>query len=144
MLSVGLWLKHRDSNARIAWTLGCAFYLAHVVAAFQFQHHWSHLAAYQETARQTADVFGINWGGGLYFNYAFTAVWIIDAVWWWRSGLKGYRVRSRWVTGVVQAFFGFMFFNATIVFGSNFMQWFGVASILILAAVSASRYRRGS
>ena len=142
MLGVALWLKHRDPAARIAWTLGCAFYLAHVVGAFQFHHHWSHLAAYEETAQQTADVFGIHWGGGLYFNYVFTAVWVADAVWWWRSGLDGYRARPRWVTGAVHGFFGFMFFNAAVVFGSNFMRWFGVASMLILVVIAASRHRR--
>jgi hypothetical protein len=91
VLSVGLWLKRRDPAARLAWTLACAFYLMHVAAAFQFHHHWSHLAAYRETAQQTAEVFGLNWGGGLYFNYAFTIVWIADALWWWRIGLDGYR-----------------------------------------------------
>jgi hypothetical protein len=141
VLSVGLWLKHRDAAARVAWTLACAFYLAHVAAAFQFHHHWSHLAAYRETAQQTADVFGVNWGGGLYFNYAFTVVWIADAFWWWRTGLAGYRARPRWVAIVVHSFFGFMFFNAAIVFGSNFMRWFGTASILILAAIAASGSR---
>lgn len=80
-------------------------------------------------------------GGGLYFNYAFTAVWIADALWWWRAGLDGYRARSRWVTGAVHLFFGFMFFNATVVFGSAFMRWFGVASMLILAVTAASRSR---
>lgn len=33
-------------------------------------------ALYQETAQLTAEVFGVNWGGGLYFNYVFTAVWV--------------------------------------------------------------------
>jgi hypothetical protein len=141
VLSVALWLRRRDAAARIAWTLACAFYLAHVVAAFQFHHHWSHLAAYRETAQQTAEVFGLNWGGGLYFNYALTVIWVADAFWWWRTGLDGYRARSAWVTGGVHAFFGFMFFNAAVVFGSSFMQWFGLASILILAVTAGSRFR---
>ena len=141
VLSVALWLKRRDGAARIAWTIACAFYLAHVAAAFQLRHHWSHLAALQETARQTREVFGVNWGGGLYFNYAFTIVWIADAYWWWRAGLTGYRARRRWVALGVNLFFAFMFFNATVVFGSPFMRWFGVAAMLILAVVAASRSR---
>jgi hypothetical protein len=140
-LSIALWLNRRDPAARIAWTLACAFYLAHVVTAFQFHHHWSHLAAYQETAQRTAEVFGVNWGGGLYFNYIFTVVWIADAFWWWRAGLVEYRARPRWVTGAVHSFFGFMFFNAVIVFGSALMRWFGVASMLVLAAIALSRPR---
>jgi hypothetical protein len=141
VLSVGLWLKRRDSGARIAWTLAVAFYLTHIVAAFHFHHHWSHLAAYRETAQQTEQVFGLNWGGGLYFNYAFTVIWIGDAFWWWRTGLAGYRARPCWMASAIHVSFGFMFFNAAIVFGSNFMRWFGLASILILAVTAASRYR---
>jgi hypothetical protein len=136
VLSVGLWLKRRDAAARITWTLACAFYLAHVVTAFQFHHHWSHLAAYRETARQTAEVFGLNWGGGLYFNYVFTLLWIADAAWWWQTGLDRYRCRPGWMTLAVHAFFGFMFLNATAVFGSGPMRWFGVAAALILALMA--------
>ena len=136
-----MWLKRRDRAARICWTVACAFFLAHVVAAFQIRHHWSHTAALEETARQTQDLFGVVWGGGLYFNYAFTILWIADAVWWWRAGLDGYRDRAKWVATPVQLFFAFMFFNATIVFGGRFMQWFGVASMLVLAVVAASRSR---
>ncbi|HWZ31462.1 MAG TPA: hypothetical protein VNX18_09030 [Bryobacteraceae bacterium] len=135
-MSLALWLKRRDAAARISWTLACAFYLAHVAAAFQFQHHWSHQAAYLETARQTADVFGVNWGGGLYFNYVFTVVWIADVWWLWRNG-----ARPPWMTVAIHTFFGFMFFNATVVFGSGFMRWFGVASMLVLAVIAASRLR---
>ena len=141
VVSVALWLKRRDSPARLAWTLACAFFLMHVVAAFQLHHHWSNRSAYQETARQTAEVFGLDWGGGLYFNYLFTAVWIADAFWWWRSGLAGYRSRSAWVTVAVHSFFGFMFFNAAVVFGSGFMRCFGIASMLILTVIAASRTR---
>jgi len=134
-------MKRRDRGARIFWTAACACYLAHVIAAFQFRHHWSHLAALQETARQTQEVFGVNSGVGLYFNYAFTLVWIADVVWWWRAGLDGYRARPRSITVAIQLFFAFMFFNATVVFGSPFMRWFGIASVLILAVVAASRLR---
>jgi hypothetical protein len=115
--------------ARLAWTLGCIVYLAHVACAFQFYHGWSHTAAYRETARQTAERFGLDWGGGLYFNYAFTAVWMVDVLWWWR-GLEPYQTRPRWVDATVQAFFAFMAFNATVVFASGFVRWLGAAACL--------------
>ncbi len=132
----------RDRAARLAWSAGCAFYLAHVAAAFEFRHSWSHAAAYAETARQTLEVFGVDWGGGLYFNYLFTLIWTGDAVYWWLAGLDRYRARSRWVARPVQWFFAFMFFNATIVFGSGTAQWLGAASILVLTLLAASRSRR--
>ncbi len=115
-------IRGRDRWSRIAWTIGCAFYLSHVAAAFQFEHHWSHSAAYDATARQTAEVFGLRWGGGLYFNYLLTILWIAESIWWTRSR-------------ALQWFFAFMFFNATIVFGSAFARWSGIVSIIAILAV---------
>ncbi len=138
VLSVGAWLIHRDRPARISWTVACAFYLIHVAAAFQFYHGWSHAAAYQHTADQTARVIGMSWGGGLYFNYVFTILWIADVVWWWR-GLANYRDRPAWITATIQWFFAFMFFNATVVFASGFVRWFGVAATLVLAGLALRR-----
>src|SRR5436190_20613472 len=45
------WLTSRDKPARLAWTLAYFFYVMHVGAAFASYHHWSHQAAYRETAR---------------------------------------------------------------------------------------------
>ena len=63
-----------DSAARLAWTVACVGLLAHVAFAFHFYHGWSHGAAYRDTARQTDEVVGLNWGGGLYVNYALLIV----------------------------------------------------------------------
>ena len=129
VLAVALLLKGRDRAARAAWIAGGACFLAHVAAAFQFEHHWSHSAAYAATADQTAAVFGIHWGGGVYFNYLLAVLWILEAIRWTRSR-------------ALHAFFAFMFFNATIVFGSPFARWLGAASLLVIAVVAASRSRR--
>jgi hypothetical protein len=125
------WLRGRDSIARLAWTTACLLYLAHVVCAFNFHHHWSHWAAYEETARQTAQLLGTSWGGGLYFNYIFTVVWTMDMIWWWR-GLAGYRRRPHWIQTSVHIFFAFMFFNATVVFGTGLIRWLGLAATAML------------
>lgn len=62
--SEAAWLTDRDRIARVSWTAACCLYLLHVYGAFQFFHHWSQTAAYRDTARQTAEMFGTNWGGG--------------------------------------------------------------------------------
>lgn len=135
MLSVAAWLTHQDRSARLTWTVACAFYLAHVWAAFQYVHHWSHTAAYQHTALTAG------WGIGLYFNYLFTILWIADVLWWWR-GLTSYRNRPAWVSASIHWFFAFMFFNATVVFATGFVRWVGVAATLVLAAIAIRRRRR--
>jgi len=113
-----------------AWTLGCLFYLAHVAAAFHFYHHWSHAAAYQHTARRTAEVMGLDWGGGLYWNYAFTLVWLGDVIWTW-FGLRW----PPWAGAAVPGFLAFMAFNATVVFGTGPIRWLGLAGTVLLGAI---------
>ena len=61
-------VAHRPAAARLAWTAGLIAFLLHVGCAFHFYHGWSHRAAYEATARQTADTVGLAWGGGLYVN----------------------------------------------------------------------------
>jgi hypothetical protein len=122
-----------DSLARIFWTFGCAALLAHIAAAFQFYHGWSHTAAYAETALQTSRVYGLNWGGGLYINYILMIGWIADVFWWWR-GIDQYRNRARVITLIWHAFLFFIFFNATVVFARGMIRWVGLsftATILI-------------
>ena len=123
-----------QSVARLMWTAGCLALLMHLVCAFQFYHHWSHAAAYEATARQTAEVVGLAWGGGLYANYAFAAVWALDACWWW-SRPHGYATRPRPIEWAVQGYLGFIAFNATLVFGKGMIRLFGLATCLFLVLV---------
>jgi hypothetical protein len=124
-----------DSRARLAWTAACAALLAHVACAFHVHHGWSHAAAYGDTARQTAAVFGLGWGGGLYFNYALAAFWAADVCCWWGLGLDAYRRRPRWLGSAWQVFLLFIIFNATVVFGGGFVRWAGLGLSLALALV---------
>jgi hypothetical protein len=120
--------------ARLTWVAGCASFFVHVACAFQFFHAWSHRAAYEATARQTAEVVGLAWGGGLYVNYAFAAVWAADAC-WWLSWPERYQARSPVIEGAVQGFLAFVAFNATVVFGAGAIRWAGLATTLLLAAL---------
>ena len=56
--------------------------LLHILIAMSHHHRWSHEAAVLETARQTAAVYGLAWGGGVYVNYLFVGVWLAELVWW--------------------------------------------------------------
>ncbi len=98
------------------WTLGALAMGLHIAAAFQFIHHGSHAEAVRHTAEQTARVTGWDWGGGIYFNYVFAAFWLIDAVRWWRRDAQSYP-QTRLGFWATHAVFGFMMFNATVVFG---------------------------
>ena len=121
-----------DRWTRLAWTIGCAALLAHLASAFHFYHAWSHASAYADTARQTNEVFGIDWGGGLFVNYAVALLWISDVAWWWFSGVSAYRRRSWLVTLLWHAFLVFILFNGTVVFAHGSGRWVGVVVCLIL------------
>jgi hypothetical protein len=125
--------------SRVAWTAGCGLYLLHVVCAFEYYHHWSHAEAYASTARQTAATIGLEWGGGLYANYAFTLVWCVDVCWWWLGGAS-YLARPRIVDWLVHGFIAFMAFNATVVFATGFSRRLGAAACLLLACLWGYRY----
>jgi hypothetical protein len=130
-----------DASARLAWTAGCAALLAHAACAFHFSHGWSHGAAYGDTARQTSEVVGLDWGGGLYVNYALMALWVADVGWWWGRGLGVYRRRCWQCTAAWHAFLLFIVFNATVVFKDGFVRWAGLGLCLALglAWVKAAR-----
>jgi len=121
-----------DEVARTAWTVGCVSILIHVACAFHYYHNWSHAAAYRETARQTAELTGFDWGGGLFINYALVAGWIIDLI-WWRRGLDAYRNRPTWLAAIWQGFLIFIIFNATVVFKTGPLRWIGLGLCLWIA-----------
>lgn len=115
----------QDNAARIFWTVGCIGLLAHIASAYHYYHGWSHTAAYAETARQTAQVYGLYWGGGLFINYVLMIGWIADVIWWWR-GIKIYRHRPKIFSITWHVFLFFIFFNATVVFEGGFLRWLGL------------------
>jgi hypothetical protein len=133
---------HRRKTARALWTVGCVLFLAHVAAAFHFFHGWSHAHAYRETARQTRELFGIDWGGGLYFNYLFTLIWAADAAYWWVAGLDAYDRRPRWIGAALHAFFAFMAINGAVVFAAGPIRWVALATTVALALLAFFRLRR--
>jgi hypothetical protein len=127
------------SWGRWSWTIGCACFLAHVFCAFAFVHAWSHAAAYAETARQTAQLTRLRWGGGLYLNYLVGVAWLADVFWWWHSPL-GYSRRPVWLSASWHGFLFFMIFNGAVVFGHGAVRWYGL-TITILLALAWSRTR---
>ena len=132
-----------DRWVRVAWTIGCAALILHFISAFQFFHSWSHESAYVDTARQTAAVFRINWGGGLFINYAVASLWFADVAWFWLAGVNSYRRRPWLITLVWHSFLIFIIFNATVVFKDGMTRWIGllVCLTLCLSWVSISRQR---
>jgi hypothetical protein len=123
-------------EARIAWTGGCVCLWLHLGAAFHFYHDWSHRAAYEDTARDTAVAIGAPLGEGVYLNYLFVAVWTADAISWWRRGPLAPLVRPAWHNWLVHGYLLFIVFNATVTFGEGALRWIAAGMFGALAALA--------
>jgi hypothetical protein len=117
----------------LAGALLCAI---HIAIAMGHHHHWSHSAAVEETARQTASVYGVAWGGGVYVNYLFVAVWLAY-LWRWWTPPAGMVAQSPAVVWGLRAFFFMIIFNATVVFAATRMRAAGIVVSLALALIWA-------
>ena len=135
ILALVLRFLDRPRPARDAWTVGFGAFVAHMIAAFHFEHHWSHADAYEATAQKTAAVAGLDWGGGLYANYLLAILWACDVVGWQRR-LHGYRARPRSVEVAVQSYIAFLWFNATVVFGVGPIRWLGALGFAFLGILA--------
>jgi hypothetical protein len=129
-LAEWLWWRRpsRGAAARAFWTCGAALTVLHVAAVFHFVHDWSGSAALAHTARQTAALTGVNWGGGLYVNYAFVSLWTGDAAWWWLDR-AAYERRSARTRQALLAVFLFMFINGGIVFAQGPARVIGCGAV---------------
>ncbi|MBW3539903.1 MAG: hypothetical protein KY476_06510 [Planctomycetes bacterium] len=133
------WRPGHETGARWSWTAGCLMLLVHIVCALGIAHGWSHRAALEHTARRTDELLGWAWGGGLYFNYVFAAVWSADVFWWWLPRTP----RPRTWTWFVHIYLAFVVVNATVVFGPPF--WKPLAAVFtagLLALWAICRQRR--
>lgn len=124
---------------RIVWTVGCLAFLVHVVSSFHVHYGWSHEQALRETARQTAELTGRAVGAGLYANYLFAALWVLDAVWCWRNPLS-HRGRAASIDVGLHGFLLFILFNGTVVFARGPVRWLGLAVTLVGAAALAAAH----
>ena len=132
----------RQPRARAVWTSGAVLLAVHTAIAFQFWHGWSHAAAYESTAQQSAALTGVAAGWGLYLNYALVIVWLADAAWWWRDA-AGYHARSRALDTGIFAFFLFMMVNGAVVFATSPMRVAGALAVVLAVLARAGLLTRG-
>ncbi|HUE71373.1 MAG TPA: hypothetical protein VMP01_10855 [Pirellulaceae bacterium] len=122
--------------SRWLYTLACGLFLAHVVCAFQFYHHWSHQSALDDTARQTDEMLGFAFGEGIYFSYLFTLLWVADVAWLWLWPQH----RPAWLTAVVQLYLAFIALNGAIVFEAGITRWVGIPVAAVLVGLAVWRF----
>ena len=109
---------------RALWALGCVLCVIHIALAFHLGHGWSHAVAWEHTR----EVGG--YGDGIFVNYAFALVWLLDAM-WALVAFGSYQTRPGWLNGTIHGFLAFVVFNAAVVFGSWQMRVLFVCAFLI-------------
>jgi hypothetical protein len=112
--------------ARAVSAAGLALAIIHTLLAFDVFHAWSHTHAVESTARQTAAVFGVRAGAGVYVNYLFFGVWLLDLFMWQRASA------ARMTTWVIRAFYLLIVVNGAVVFAAG---WRRVVGVCVVAAV---------
>ena len=132
---------HAVEPGRQLWTAAVALAWLHAALAFGAVYGWSHRTAVLATARQTAAVTGLDWGGGLYVNYLFLIAWALDALWWWLAPTTQL-ARSFRFEQLRLAFFVFMFVNGAIVFAAGLARATGIVAVAAVCAAWALRERR--
>jgi len=113
------------------WLFGACMMLVHVLIAFHFRHDWSHAVAVRDTARQTKELMGWEWGGGVWLNYLLVVIWLGDAL-WLRLAKESYVNRAKWLGVIIQGYLAFMWFNATVVFGGWGAKVFGAGAMALM------------
>ena len=119
--------------ARILFLLGALTCVVHIVLTMSNVHGWSDAAAREATAAQTNAIYGIRWGGGVYVNYVFVAVWIADALQRLRAPASLAR-RSRALVWTLRAFYFVIIVNAAVIFATPGRRWMGMALCVLIAA----------
>ena len=132
-LAVGVLLAHGSRMvARWLWTLGVAAFVVHVATAFASIHGWSHSAAFDHVEIVSG------FGPGIFISYAFSLLWIGDAVWWWLNRTS-YDHRPTSVTSSLHAFMAFIIFNGTVVYETGAVRWVGAMMFAVLAGLVVRR-----
>jgi len=119
----------REVAARRAWwthTAGLILMAIHIAIAMGVVHQWSHASAIEATARQTDDVYGLSFGGGVFINYVFVGVWAVDA-WWWRARTPP-RIDETSLR-LLRVLYLVVLVNAAVIFASGWRQLAGAAFI---------------
>ena len=112
------------------WVLAFLLFALHVCLAFHHIHQWQHNNAWQRTAVETESLMGVRRGDGIWANYLMLLIWGFDVVRVHRAS-RSHLATSARIDRLVGWFIGFMFFNATFVFGPVFYRYLFLPAVAL-------------
>ena len=117
--------------AWMVWTAGAALLAMHIAVALHVRHGWSHASTMRAVEEQARAVYGVGWGGGVWFNYLFLLAWMAEAI-WWRAVPSDYLHRRLEVTMLLRAFYALILINGAIVFAAPARRPAGVIAVAVV------------
>lgn len=120
------------------WLVGAILSFCHSAGALATFHHGSQITAFRSTAQQTQDLIGIRIGEGLFVNYAFVMVWLIDAMICIVAPRRYHKLPQAYFY-IVKCFLVFIAINGAIVFQGGWTRWIGILCVLIWIVVWKNR-----
>ncbi len=130
--------KSTDRTTASLWLVGALLSLCHSLGSLATFHHGSQLMAIEATAQQTQELIGIRFGAGLFVNYAFDLVWIVDATVRMISPAI-YNKMPKAYRYCTNGFLIFIAINGAIVFQSGWIRAIGLACVAMLLMLSLQR-----
>ena len=115
------------------YSVSVALMFVHVLLAYAISHHWSHQAAMEHAAVETEQTLGFEFAPGLYVNFVFLAVFIVDSVWRWRVKNPHVRKPLNAARGI-DSFILFIFLMATLVFEAGPIRLFSAVGFIVIFA----------
>lgn len=128
-------------SAGFLWVIGTVVYLIHVAAAFSEHHNWMHTEAFRHTGEVTKQYFGFEFGYGIFANYLFTLVCLVEATWWcgWPKSHLNRESRINWT---INGFLAFIGFNGAVVFAGGWTRIISALGFCYLIFEFCRRDRR--
>ena len=136
VLLARLWLGPHSGKRVLAVlsTVGFLLFLVHVLTAYHYQYKWSHSVAVTETAQQTKEQIGFEFGSGIYFNFLFLICCGIEVIWSWYPNRHCTGV-MRWLRSCGIAYMLFIAFNGTVIFKSGWIRVLGILFTAMLICI---------
>lgn len=120
----------------VLWTIGFLLMVLHILCAFHFVHHWSHRAALEDTAKQTREMMGWEFGEGIYFSYLFVIAWGAHVAGSWIASTRMNSIPMV-VHGVWLGYLIFIAFNGAAIFEGGWTRLGTILAFVIAIACFA-------
>lgn len=133
--------KRTNRSLAVIWLFGASLSLCHGMGTIATFHNGSQSIAWESTAQQTEALIGLRIGAGLFVNYAFILIWLID------SGVcllapKSYDRLPKAICRTINGFLIFIAINGAIVFQPGWTRWIGILCVAIwITAILNNRLR---